>query len=388
MATNYTKTPYKVQKRGGTKKYGVMAGTFEELKAEGCKHLGLQSYEIGITLEDNTIVDTGYFQSLKPDTLLIFESKHSEDKVEALVESFEDCISNQPDMLRDCLKKHPNIPKFISDEGKGNMKEDRKDDDEWFKDAGPVVAETLVWSASCLRQQNGKILTHGWLASVPRQARPHPEPQRSPRGEGMAGETGDEEEVRELMGDGVESGQERPEERERKRREVERGERFCPTRSREPIRSKTAGSLERGSRGRSLVRRSPNWILNQSAGGVDEFDNCWVPRTGSRGRSPVRKFLAGATAGLEAWSRREQQLLIPRTGSRSKRLIRKRTGPERGPRGREKHLSPASDESSYSSDDGFWETKRRRQSPGRQQEEEPPCMACLTGLLHPLLEGE
>ncbi|PIK55070.1 putative DNA factor subunit beta [Apostichopus japonicus] len=137
MATNYTKTPYKVQKLGGTKKYGVMAGTFEELKAEGCKHLELQSNEIEITLEDNTIVDTGYFQSLKPDTLLIFESKHSEDIVNDLLKNFEDCISRQPDMLTDRLKKNAKLAKFIqvfNEEKGGNMKEDREDDEEWFKD--------------------------------------------------------------------------------------------------------------------------------------------------------------------------------------------------------------------------------------------------------------
>ncbi|PIK53456.1 hypothetical protein BSL78_09642 [Apostichopus japonicus] len=252
MATNYTKTPYKVQKRGGTEKYGVMAGTFEELKAEGCKHLGLQSYEIDITLEDNTIVDTGYFQSLKPDTLLIFKSKYSEDKVKSLGESLEACS----------IERKPNIKAENLDADEDNYKDRREDDEKWFEgqncsglvkflrdlnelllflvfprvfqsclratsnvliaqcsarvgrgmtmifvpDAGPVVAETLVWSASCLRQHNGKRLTHGWLASVPRQAGPHPEPQRSPRGERMAGETGDEEEVRELVGDGVERG--------------------------------------------------------------------------------------------------------------------------------------------------------------------------------------
>ncbi|XP_071840659.1 DNA fragmentation factor subunit beta-like [Apostichopus japonicus] len=133
-----TKTPYQVQKSGDNRIYEVKAETFEELVVEGRKRLGLGEEEIEeIILEGDKKVDRDNFQSLNPNTVLIFKFRYGEHTVNNLFKSLEECHSSQPDILTDYLKNNPKRAKLIQDLNEGiggNMAEDRKDDDKWFKD--------------------------------------------------------------------------------------------------------------------------------------------------------------------------------------------------------------------------------------------------------------
>ena len=72
---------YKVQdKRNPPNRCGVMVESLEQLKEVGCKKLNLDKENlISLRLEDGTLIEEEkYFQSLKPQTVIIFLQKNED----------------------------------------------------------------------------------------------------------------------------------------------------------------------------------------------------------------------------------------------------------------------------------------------------------------------
>ena len=72
---------YKVQdKRNPPNRCGVMVESLEQLKAVGCKKLNLNKENlVSLRLEDGTMIEEEkYFQSLRPQTVIIFLQKNEE----------------------------------------------------------------------------------------------------------------------------------------------------------------------------------------------------------------------------------------------------------------------------------------------------------------------
>ena len=72
---------YKVQdKRNPPNRCGVMVESLEQLKEVGCKKLNLDKENlVSLRLEDGTLIEEEkYFQSLKPQTVIIFLQKNED----------------------------------------------------------------------------------------------------------------------------------------------------------------------------------------------------------------------------------------------------------------------------------------------------------------------
>ena len=72
---------YKVQdKRNPPNRCGVMVESLEQLKEVGCKKLNLDKENlVSLRLQDGTLIEEEkYFQSLKPQTVIIFLQKNED----------------------------------------------------------------------------------------------------------------------------------------------------------------------------------------------------------------------------------------------------------------------------------------------------------------------
>lgn len=73
------KKPFKVQDRNPHNRRGVVANSLEELKDVGCRKLNLDRDNLeSLRLEDGTIVDEEYFESLPNHSVIIFLQENEE----------------------------------------------------------------------------------------------------------------------------------------------------------------------------------------------------------------------------------------------------------------------------------------------------------------------